>query len=95
MIGFEDTLNPLYSCGNNVELTEYFLFHSPQFVNKRRTLLSTLGDFNCSLLENTSKVLTQTLFFGNTPFSPSDNSKILNVTTDFILSNNKFDQQLF
>ena len=58
--GFPDTLNPLCSCGNDVESTEHFLLYCPQFVNERRTLLGTLGNFNCSLLENTSKVLTQT-----------------------------------
>ena len=93
--GFQDTLNPLCSCGNDVESTEHFLLHCPQFVNERRTLLSTLGNFNCSLLENTSKVLTQTLLFGNTSLSPSDNSKILSATIDFILSTKRFDEQLF
>ena len=84
--GFQDTLNPLCSCGNDVESTEHFLLHCPQFVNERCTLLSTLGNFNCSLLENTSNVLTQTLLFGNMSLSPSDNSKILNATIDFILA---------
>ena len=93
--GFQDTLNPLCSCGNDVESAEHFLLHCPQFVNERRTLLSTLGNFNCSLLENTSKVLTQTLLFGNTSLSPSDNSKILSATIDFILSTKRFDEQLF
>ena len=93
--GFQDTLNPLCSCGNDVESTEHFLLHCPQFVNERRTLLSTLGNFNCSLLENTSKVLTQILLFGNTSLSPSDNSKIPRATIDFILSAKRFDRQLF
>ena len=53
---FQDTLNPLCSYGSDVDSTEHFLLHNPQFVNERRTLLSTLGNFNCSLLENTSKV---------------------------------------
>ena len=34
---FQDTLNPLCSCGNDVESTEHFLLHCPQFVNDRRT----------------------------------------------------------
>ena len=89
------TLNPLCSCGNDVEFTEHFLLHYPKFVNERHTLLSSLGIFNCSLLENTSKVLTQTLLFGNTSLSPSDNSKILSATIDFILSTKRFDEQLF
>ena len=73
--GFQDTLNPLRSCGNDVESTEHFLLRCPKFVNERHTLLSSLGIFNCSLLENTSKVLTQTLLFGNASLSPSDNSQ--------------------
>ena len=88
-------LNPVCSCENDVESTKILLLHCPQFVNERRTLLSTLGNFNCSLLENTSKVLTQTLLFGNTSLSPSDNSKILSATTNFILSTKRIDKQLF
>ena len=94
--GFQDTVNPLYSCENDVESTEHFLLHCRQFVNERCTLLSTSGNFNCSLLENTSKVLTQTLLLGNTSLSLSDNSKILRATIDFILSTKRSDeQQLF
>ena len=40
--GFQDTLNPLCSYGNDVEATEHFLLHCRQFVNERRTFLSTL-----------------------------------------------------
>ena len=93
--GFQDMLNPLCSCWNDVESTEHFLLHCSQFVNERRTLLSTLDNFNCSLLENTSKVLTQILLFGNTSLSPSDNPKILRATIDFTLSTKRFDKQLF
>ena len=31
---FQDTINPLRSCGLNRELTERFLLHCPQFVNE-------------------------------------------------------------
>ena len=93
--GFQDMLNPLCSCGNDVESTEHFLLHCPQFVNERRTLLSILGNFNYSLLENTSKVLTQTLLFENTSLSLSDNSQVLSSTIDFILSTKRFNEQLF
>ena len=88
-------LNPLCSSGNDVESAEHFILHGLRFVNERHTLLSTLGNFNCSLLENTSKVLTQTLLLGNTSLSENDNSKILSATIDFILSTKRFDEQLF
>ena len=29
----QDTLNPLYSCGNDVESTKHFLLHCPQFAH--------------------------------------------------------------
>ena len=90
--GFQDTLNLLRSCRNDVHRTI-----SPplsQIANERLTLLSTLGSFNCSLLDNASNVLTQTLLFGNTSLYPSDNSKILGATIDFMLSTKRFDEQL-
>ena len=72
-----------------------FSLYCLQFINKRCTLLSTLGNFNYSFLENTSSALTQILLFGNMPLSGSGNSKILNATTDFILSTKRFGEQLF
>ena len=32
--GFQDLLNPLCTCGNDVESTEHFLLHSPQLLMK-------------------------------------------------------------
>ena len=57
--GFQDTVNLLCSCGNDIESTEYFLLPFPLFLYERRSLLSTLGKFKYSLLENISKVLKQ------------------------------------
>ena len=92
---FQDTINPLCSCGLDIESTEHFLLHCPQFVNERRTLLSTIGNINYKLLENTDSNLTQTLLFGNTSFDITDNTKILNATINFILLTKRFDEPLF
>ena len=91
---FQNTLNPLCSCRNDVESTEHFLLHCPQIANERRTLLSTLGNFNYSLLENTSNFLMQTLLFENMSLSPSNKSRILDATVDFVWSTKRFDEQL-
>ena len=92
---FQDTINPLCSCGLDVESTGHFLLHCPQFVNERRTLLSTIGNTNYKLLENTDSVLTQTLLFGNTSYDITGNTKILNATVTFILLTKRFDEPLF
>ena len=91
---FQDTVNPLCSCGLDIESTENFLLHCPQFDNEKRTLLSTIGNINYinyKLLENTDSNLTQTLLFRNTPFDLTDNTKILNTTINFILLTKRFD----
>ena len=62
---FQDSINPLCGCGNNVEFVEHFLLQCSQFVNEKRTLLSNIGTLNLNLLQNTLIVLTQTLLFGN------------------------------
>ena len=92
---FHDTINPLCGCGVDTESTEHFLLHCSQFVNERRTLLSTIGNINYKLLENTDSSLTQTLLFGNTSFVITDNTKILNATINLILLTKRFDEPLF
>ena len=92
---FQDTINPLCSCGLDIESTEHFLLHCPQFVNERRTLLSTIGNINYKLLENTDSNLTQMLLLGNTSFDITDNTKILNATIHFILLTKRLDEPLF
>ena len=82
---FQDTINPLCSCGLDLESTELFILHCPQFVNERRTLLSTIGNINYKLLGNTDSNLTQTLLFGNKSFDITDNTKILTATIKFYL----------
>ena len=69
---FQDTINPLCSCGLDIESTEHFLLHCPQFANERRTLLSIKGNINYKLLENTNSNLSQTLLFVNTSFDITD-----------------------
>ena len=92
---FQDTINPLYSCGLDIEPTGHFLLHCPQFVNERRTLLSTIGNINYKLLENTDSNLTQKLLFGNTSFDITGNTKILNATINLILLTKRFDEPFF
>ena len=92
---FQDSLNPLCKCGAEVELTTHFLLHCPIYNNDRSSLLSTIRNIDCKLLEITDFSLTQTLLYGNPSFDINTNSLILNATIDFILSNKRFEKALF
>ena len=65
---FQDHLNPICSCGLDIKFTSYFLLHCPTFNDERYTLLSTLNNIDCKLLELTKSSLSQTLLYGNTLF---------------------------
>ena len=64
-LNFKDCLNPICSCGLDIESTSHFLLHCPAFNDERYTLLSTLNNTDCKLLELTKSSLSQTLLYGN------------------------------
>ena len=61
----------------------------------RSSLLSTVRNIDCKLLEISDSSLTQTLLHGNPSFDVITNSLILNATIDFILSTKRFEEALF
>ena len=64
-------------------------------MNDRSSLLSTIRNIDCKLLENTDSSLTQTLLYGNPSLDINTNSLILNAAIDFILSTKRFEEVLF
>ena len=92
---FQDSLNPLCKCGAEVESTTHFLLHCPIYNNDRSSLLSTIRNIDCKLLEITDSSLTHTLLYGNPSFDIITNSLILNATIDFVLSTKRFEEALF
>ena len=66
---FQDCLNPICSCGLDIKSTSQFLLHCPTSNDERYTLLSTLNNIDCKLLESTKSSLSQTLLYDNTLFN--------------------------
>ena len=64
----QDCLNPICNCGLDIESTSHFLLHCPTSNDERYTLLNTLNNIDCTLLELTKSSLSQTLLYGNTLF---------------------------
>ena len=92
---FQDTLNPLCNCGQDIESITYFFLQCPFFITERRTLLSTICSLDSKLLDSNDYDLTQTLLFGNTSQTSRNNLKIINASIDYILSSKRFDEPLF
>ena len=92
---FQDTINPLCNCGQDIESATHFFLLCLFFSNERRTLLSTIRSLDFKLLDCTNYDLTQTLLFGNTSQTSSNNFEIINTSIDYILSRKRFDEPLF
>ena len=74
-------------------LTLCFTKHTyPDF---RHTLLSTLNNTDCKILESNNSFLTETLLFGSTSFDTETNTLFLNATIDYILSTEGFKGPFF
>ena len=92
---FQDSLNPLCSCGLDIESTAHFLLHCPTYITERRTLLSTVENIDNNLLDLCEPVLIRTLLFGSNSFDTDANTNVLNATIEYILSTKRFDEPLF
>ena len=79
---FQDTLNPLCNCGQDIESTAHFFLHCPFFINERHTLLSTICSLDNKLLNCTDYDLTQKLLFGKTSQTSSNNFKTINTLSN-------------
>ena len=61
----------------------------------RGTLLSTIRNLDSKLLDCTDYDLTQTLLFGSTSQTSSNDLKIINASIDYIFSSKRFDEPFF
>ena len=70
----QDSVDPLCSCGNDIESTVQFFLHCPNFTTQRQTLLNKLKNINASIMTENKNSVVRTLLFGRPDF---DYSKLL------------------
>ena len=91
---FQDCLNPLCFCGNEIETSTCYLIHCPTYTNERMTLLDKIKSINYSILEFCDAVVIKILLFGDNTLSDSSTTLILNSTMDHIISTKRFDDSI-
>ena len=89
---FQDTLNPLCSRGLDIETTSHYFLHCPLFHPERSTLRNNIKEIDSTILIKSESVVIGILLCGDKSFK---DEVILNVTIDFILSINRFDEPLY
>ena len=58
---FQDILNPIWSCGNDIETSAHFRLHCPHYSNERSTFLNTIRNINRNVFYKNDLLLK--LFF--------------------------------
>ena len=75
---FQDSINPIYNCGNDVEYVIHFFLFFPLYSNENCTFLNSLHKIDHKILDRTDFSLTQTWLFANSSFTTKGNTKIIN-----------------
>ena len=92
---FQDTLNPLCSCGLDIETTSHSFLHCSLFHSERCTLLNNISETDSTIFSKSKSVMTCILLYDGKSFKDEVNLLILNATIDFLLSRNRFDESLY
>ena len=92
---FQDTLNPIWNCGEDIEFScRYFLYCS-LCNNERLALLNDIQGIDKCILELTNSHFVEVLYHGRKFLDISSNNNILNATIDFLLKTKRFDEKRF
>ena len=83
--GFQNSLNPICNCGNNIETTAHFLLHGPHYSNKRSIFLNTIRNINRNIFDKNDLQITEPLLYGDSSLEDKSNAPISNATIDFVL----------
>ena len=89
-----DLLNPIRSCGFDIETTYHFLLHCPNFINETSLLLNNVSRLTRDKLPSCDTSVTKLLLYGDDSLDLVTNTLILNASVDFILSSKRFDGPL-
>ena len=92
---FQDTLNPICNCGENIESSCHYLLHCSLYTNERLAFRNDVQDIYDSILELNDSHIVEVLLHGKKFLYFSSNANILNATIDFLLNTERFDETLF
>ena len=84
---FQDSVDPLCSCGIETESTKHFLLHCANFSIQRKTLFDKLTD----VLTENDDYIVKTLLLRKQDFDNATNKILLEATIDFIIATERFD----
>ena len=91
---FQDTLNSICNCWDDIETTIHYLLHCPNYLDEMRTLLDNLQSIGGKIHDKNDSQVSELLLFGVSSNSDASNTCISNATIQYLLATKRFDVPL-
>ena len=91
---FQDSIDPMCSCGSGIETTIHFFLHSANFNIQRQTLFHKIATIDANILSENQDSIVNTLLFGKLNSENSFNKAMLNASIEYILSTERINNPL-
>ena len=92
---FQDCLNPICSCGQEIETTSHFLLHCLNFRCTRKTFFEKISLLDSNILQQNDLSITKDLLFGSEKLKDDKHNALLTSAIEFIQSKERFKYPLF
>ena len=92
---FQDTLNPICNCGEDIETTSHYLLHCPDYLEEKKNLLNTISRVVPNNFDFNNEQLTEILLYGKEDLDNIKNISILDATINYLIETKRFNAQLF
>ena len=87
---FQDTLNPICNCGEDIETTSHYLLHCPDYLYERKTLLKTVSCIVPNIFNFNNDQLTEIHLHGKEDLNNINNTSIFNGTINYLIETKRF-----
>ena len=91
---FQDSVDPMCSCGNGIETTKHFILHCANFSSQRQALFDKIRIIDEYILTESEDNIVNVLLFGKPNSDNAINMAILKLTIEFITSSERFNGPL-
>ena len=92
---FKGTVDPMCTCGLELEATLHYLLRCNLYSSQRLVLLNNVRDLNPSLVNYSNKKLLNILLYGSEGFNCNMNKEILKATIKFLKISERFNGPRF
>ena len=89
---FQDTLNPICDCSEDIETASHYLLHYPDYSHEKKNLLNTVS---CIVPNIFNDQLTEILLYGKEDSDNINNTSIMDATINYLIETKRFNAELF